>query len=59
MKWDKESDVRGKHLKFQNLWLGPYEIAKKIRDATYHLQSLQGDQENIPVNAAILKKDFS
>ena len=40
LKWDKASEARGKHSKFQKLCIGPYEIAKKIRDATYRLQSL-------------------
>ena len=40
LKWDKASEARGKHSKFQKLSLGPYEIAKKIGDATYHLQFL-------------------
>ena len=34
LKWDKESEARGKHSKFQKLWLSPYEIAEKIEDAT-------------------------
>ena len=59
LKLDKESKARGKHSKFQKLWLGPYKIAKKIGDATYRLQSLQGDLENLPVNASILKRYFS
>jgi hypothetical protein len=40
LKWDKASKAKGKHLKFQKIWLGPYEIAEKIDDATYRLQSL-------------------
>ena len=40
LKWDKASKARGRHSKFQNIWLGPYEIAEKIEDATYKLQSL-------------------
>ena len=40
LKWDKASKAKGKHSKFQNLWLGPYEIAVKISDLTYRLQSL-------------------
>ena len=59
LKWDKASEAKGKHSKFQKLWLGLYEIAKKIGDATYRLQSLQGDLENLPVNAFILKRYFS
>ena len=59
LKWDKASESRGKHSKSQKLWLGPYEIAEKIGDSTYRLQSLKGDLENIHVNASILKKYFS
>jgi hypothetical protein len=59
LKWDKASEAKGKHSKFQKLWLGPYEIAKKISDATYRLQSLQGDLENLPINASIPKRYFS
>ena len=59
LKWDKASEAKGKHSKFQKLWLGLYEIAEKIGDATYRLQSLQEDLENLPINASILKKYFS
>ena len=59
LKWDKASEAKDKHSKFQNLWLDPYEIAKKIDDATYRLQSLQRDLENLPVNASVLKRYFS
>ena len=59
LKWDKSSEAKGKHSKFQNIWLGPYEIAEKIGDATYKLQSLQGDLENLSINASILKRYFS
>ena len=59
LKWDKASEAKGKHYMFQKLCLGPYEIAKKIGNATYRLQSLHGDLENLPVNASILKRYFS
>jgi hypothetical protein len=25
LKWDKENEIKGKHSKFQKLWLGPYQ----------------------------------
>ena len=59
LKWDKTSEAKGKHSKFLKLWFGPYEIAEKIREATYRLQSLQGDLENLPINASVLKRYFS
>jgi hypothetical protein len=49
LKWDNASKAKGKHPNFQKLWLGSYEIVKKISDATYRLQSLQGELENLPV----------
>jgi hypothetical protein len=30
LKWDKPHDGKGEHTKFQNLWLGPFVIAKKL-----------------------------
>ena len=59
LKWDKASEARGKHSKFQKLWLGPYEISEKIEDAKYRLRSLQGDLENICVNTPIPKRYFT
>ena len=48
LKWDKASEAKVKHYKFQKLWLGPYKIADKIGDATYRLKSLQGDLQKPP-----------
>ena len=59
LKWDKASEAKGKHSKFQKICLGPCEISEKIRDVTYRLQSLQGNLENLPVNASVLKRYFS
>jgi hypothetical protein len=59
LKWDKASEAKGKHSKFQKLCLGPYEIVEKINDATFRLQSLYGDLKNLPVNTSILKIYFS
>ena len=59
LKWDKASEAKGKHSKFQKLWLGLIEIVEKIGDATYTLQSLQGDLEILPVNSSIMEKYLS
>ena len=29
-KWDKENEIKGKHTKFHKLWLGLFQIHKKI-----------------------------
>jgi hypothetical protein len=35
LKWDKENEIKGKHTKFQKLWLGPFQIHKKIGPRTF------------------------
>ena len=58
LKWDKEHEDRGKHTKFQCLWLGPFIITEKLGPSTFRLQTLEGDIENLPVNGHLIKKYF-
>jgi hypothetical protein len=37
LKWDKPHEDKGKHSKFQHLWLGPYLIEEKIGQGTFRL----------------------
>jgi len=59
LKWDHPHDEKGKHTKFQQLWVGPFQIAAKLGPSTYKLQDLQGWEENLPVNGLVLKPYFS
>ena len=59
LKWDHPHDEKGKHMKFQQLWVGPFQIAAKLSPSTYKLQYLQGWEENLPVNVLVLKSYFS
>ena len=59
LKWDHLHHEKGKHTKFQQLWVGPFQISTKIGPATYKLQDLQGWEENLPVNGLVLKPYFS
>ena len=59
LKWDHLRDEKGKHMKFQQLWVGPFHIAGKLGPLTYKLQYLQGWEENLPVNGFVLKPYFS
>ena len=45
LKWDDPHVEKGKHTKFQHLWIGPYLVTKKSGPATYKLQYLQGREE--------------
>ena len=58
LKWDKEHEDRGKHTKFQCMWLGPFIIIEKLGPSTFRLQTLEGDIDNLPVNGHPIKKYF-
>eukprot|EP00253_Pinus_taeda_P034748 PITA_34748 len=59
LKWDKAHEDKGKHTKFQNMWLGPFHINEKIGHSTFILQDLSRMRDSLPVNGLILKKFFN
>eukprot|EP00253_Pinus_taeda_P017724 PITA_17724 len=59
LKWDKAHEDKGKHTKFQKMWLGPLQISKKIGPSTFILQDLSGKRDSLPINGLILKKFFN
>eukprot|EP00253_Pinus_taeda_P024989 PITA_24989 len=59
LKWDKAHEDKGKHTKFQKLWLGPFQICEKVGHSTFVLQDLVGLRDPLPVNGLILKKFFN
>ena len=40
LKWDHPHDEKGKHTKFQHLWIGPFQIVEKLGPSTYKLQDV-------------------
>jgi hypothetical protein len=58
LKWDRENELKGKHSKFRNLWLGPFQVAEKIGLGTYRLQNLKGESDALLVNGQALKQYF-
>jgi len=59
LKWDKAHEDKGKHNKFQKMWLGPFQISEKIGPSTFILHDLSGKKDSLPVNGLILKKIFN
>ena len=59
LKWDKAHKEKGKHTKFQQMWLGPFQIVEQIGPSTFLLQDSSGRRESLPVNGQILKKYFT
>jgi hypothetical protein len=59
LKWDASRQDKGKHNKFDALWIGPFRISKVFSKNTYRLQDLEGKEVfNGPVNGHFLKKCF-
>ena len=58
LKWDKAHEEKGKHTKFQKLWLGPFQIVEVIGPSMFVLQDLAGRRDSLPVNGQILKMYF-
>jgi hypothetical protein len=59
LKWDAPKQDKGKHGKFEALWIGPFKISEVFQNNTYKLQNLE-DSEVFggPVNGHFLKKYF-
>jgi hypothetical protein len=56
LKWDARNEDRGKHGKFDHLWLGPFKIVAYHGNNAYLLQELNGDLiGGGPVNGRFLK----
>jgi hypothetical protein len=59
LKWDAPRQDKGKHGKFESLWIGPFKISETLSNNTYRLQNLEGDEVfSGPVNGHFLKKFF-
>ena len=44
LRWDARNDEKGKHRKFDNLWLGLFIIIKMLGNNTFVLQNMDGDE---------------
>jgi hypothetical protein len=58
LKWDTANEPKGKHSKFQNLWLRPFQVAENIGVGMYQLQNLKGGPDSLLVNVQALKQYF-
>jgi hypothetical protein len=59
LKWDAPKQDKGKHGKFEALWIGPFRISEAFSNNTYRLQDLEGEEVfSSPVNGHFLKKCF-
>jgi hypothetical protein len=60
LKWDAPKQDKGKHGKFETLWIGPFKIFEAFSNNTYRLQDLKDQKSfNGTVNGHFLKIFFS
>jgi len=55
LKWDSRREDLGKHGKFDNLWLGPYNIVVMEGNNSFYIQNLEWDLLELPMNGRSLK----
>jgi hypothetical protein len=55
LKWDARREAKGKHGKFDNLWLGPFQVVAVQDNNTYELAQLDGELFGAPMNGRFLK----
>ena len=59
LKWDTVKKDKGKHGKFDSLWIGPFVIAQMQQNKTFKLQNMEGEEVfDGPVNGQFLKIYF-
>jgi hypothetical protein len=60
LKWDATKQDKGKHGKFEALWIGPFNISEVFSNNTYKLQNLEDSEvSGGPINGRFLEKYFS
>ena len=56
LKWDSRREYKGKHMKFDFLWKGPYVIYAFRGNNSFFLREMDGTEaEGGPVNGRMLK----
>ena len=59
LKWDVVRQDKGKHGKFDSLWIGPFVIDQVYNNNTFKLQNLEGEEVfDGPINGRSLKLYF-
>jgi hypothetical protein len=55
LKWDAIREAKGKHGKFNNLWLGPFHMLQHKTTTHMNLAQLDGELFGAPINGKFLK----
>ena len=58
LRWDAARQKKGQHGKFDNLWIGPFQVTEVLENNTYQLATTDGEEVGPPINGRFLKKFF-
>lgn len=57
-KWDERREGKGQHGKIDNIWLGPFIVTQVVGNNTYHISTVDDEQQGSPINGRFLKLFF-
>ncbi|XP_059068440.1 uncharacterized protein LOC131858959 [Cryptomeria japonica] len=57
--WNARAQDKGKHDKFESLWLGPFVVAEKNGEDSYFLIDMNGEMQELLVHGQFLKHFFA
>jgi len=57
--WNARAQEKGKHGKFEALWIGPFVITGKGGEDSCYLQNMSGENQELLVHGQFLKHFFS
>ncbi|XP_057827312.2 uncharacterized protein LOC131038778 [Cryptomeria japonica] len=57
--WNARAQDKGKHGKFEAIWLGPFVIAERHGEDSYFLTNLNGEIQELLVHGQFLKHFFA
>lgn len=57
--WNARCQDKGKHGKFEALWIGHFVITSKGGEDSYYLQNISREDQELPVHGQFLKHFFS
>ena len=56
--WGKNKEKPGNHGKHENIWMGPYRVSRIARKGSLWLETLDGEELELPVNGMLLEHYF-
>ena len=59
LRWDARKEEKGKHGKFENLWIGPFLVIKILGNNTFVLQNMKGEEIGGPFNGHFLNHFYT